>query len=389
MSSGYLSSRSLRGIRAVVAASPLIVLAGVLGACKGSDQAEAAAGPETIAVSPENIYVVRSELLQSGPAISGNLTPEQNATIRAEVGGSVVATYVEEGQRVARGTQLAKIDETAIQDSYLSARSALTAAQSAADVAAREEERATALVAAGAIAEREVETARRANVAAQAQLADARARLAIAEKQLQNTVAVAPFDGVVGERQVSVGDVVQPGAPMFTVVDPSTMRLEASVPADQLAMVRPGFPVSFTVTGYPGRAFAGKITRVSPTADPTTGQVRIFASIPNGGQALVAGLFAEGRIAAESHVGPVIPAEALDERATSPAVMRIRNGSVERVAVQIGVRDAATERVEVLAGVAIGDTVLTGAARAISANTPVRVSAPDAPAPDAPVPGSR
>ena len=376
MSSAMMSRHDARSaMRGVVVA---LTVWATLVSCKGSDQAEAAAGPETISVSPENVYVVTSERLESGPAISGNLSPEQSASIRAEVGGSVLATYDESGERVARGTRLARIDDAAIQDAYLSARSGVTAAQSAADVAKREEERMVALVQAGAVADRELESARRANIAAQAQLADARARLSLAEKQVQNTTVTAPFDGVVSERQVSAGDVVQPGSPMFTVVDPSTMRLEASVPAEELAKVRIGLPVSFTVSGYPGRAFAGRITRINPTADPTTRQVRIYASIPNAGQTLVGGLFAEGRIAAESHVGPVIPLEALDQRATTPAVMRIRNGAVERVAVQVGVRDAATERVEVVAGVNVGDTVLVGAARAVTPNTPVRVASPDA-----------
>ena len=164
---------------------------------------------------------------------------------------------------------------------------------------------------------------------------------------------------------------------MFTVVDPTTMRLEAAVPAEDLASVRIGRPVTFTVSGYPGRTFAGAITRVSPTVDPATRQVRIFASIPNAGQALVGGLFAEGRIAAESHVGPVAPEDAIDERATVPAVMRIRNGAVEHVQVAIGIRDPATERVEIVSGVSVGDTLLVGPARSITVNTPVRVTTRD------------
>ena len=364
--------------------TPLTTIAAALllfaTACKGGDEAEASPADEAVTVSTENITVVSAERLESGPSISGTLTPEQSASIRAEIGGSVLATYVEAGQRVAKGMRLAKIDDAGIQDSYLSARSNVTSAQSSADIAKREEERANTLLAAGAIAEREVEGARRANIAAQAQLADARSRLALAEKQLSNTVVTAPFAGIVSERRVSGGDVVSPGGEMFTVVDPTSMRLEASVPAEQLSVVRIGLPVSFTVTGYKDRVFQGKITRINPTADELTRQVRIYASIPNSGQALVGGLFAEGRVAAESHVGPSVPMTAIDEAGTTPAVMRIRNGTVERVDVTLGVRDASTERVELLSGVAVGDTLLVGSARRITPNTPVKITSPDAPA---------
>ena len=91
----------------------------------------------------------------------------------------------------------------------------------------------------------------------------------------------APFSGIVSARQVSAGDIVQIGAMLYTVVNPATMRLEASVPADQLSAVHVGAPVDFSVNGYPGRAFTGRITRINPVADPATRQVRIIASLPN------------------------------------------------------------------------------------------------------------
>ena len=371
-----MSAAHIRGFTTAATAGLLMLAT----ACKGSDTAQAAAGPPTISVSAENIIVVGSERLETGPAISGALAPERSAEIRAEVGGSVLATYVEAGQRVAKGARLAKIDDAGIQDSYLSARSGVTSAQSSADLAKREEARAVSLAEAGAIADRDVEGARRANVAAQAQLADARARLALAEKQLANTNVTAPFDGVVSDRQVSAGDVVAPGGALFTVVDPSSMRLEASVPAEQLSSVRLGLPVSFTVSGYSDRVFTGRITRINPTADPMTRQVRIYASIPNVGQTLVGGLFAEGRVSSSSREGPTVPMEALDQSGTTPAVMRIRNGTVEKIDVQLGITDPTTERVELTAGVAVGDTLLLGAARSITPNTPVKVAPRDAPA---------
>jgi RND family efflux transporter MFP subunit len=249
----------------------------------------------------------------------------------------------------------------------------VTSAQASLDVARREAERAETLLKAGAIAEREAENARRALTAAQAAFADARARLAAQEQQLGYTKITAPFEGTVSARQVSAGDVVQPGTALYTVVDPTTMRLEASVPAEQITAVKPGQPVRFTVSGYPGRAFAGRISRVSPSADPATGQVKIYVSIPNTGRALVAGLFAEGRVASEAHDGLVIPAGAVDERGVAPTATRLKNGRVEKVAVQLGIRDQATETVEITAGLSAGDTVLVGAAQGINAGTPVRV----------------
>jgi RND family efflux transporter MFP subunit len=364
-------SRARRGVAAAVALTGALALAGCN---RGGDARAEQPGDAGVTIGRENIAIVAMDSIQAGPGISGSLRAENEARVRAQVGGPVLDTYVEQGQRVAKGTVLARIDDTAIRDAYLSARSAVTSAESAADVARRELERAEKLVQAGGIAEREVESARRASVAADAALADSRARLASAQEQVNYTRVTAPFSGAVAARAVSAGDVVVVGTELFTVVDPSSMRLEASVPADQLSTVRVGAPVSFTVNAYPGRTFSGKITRVSPVADPTTRQVQIIASIPNTGSApLVGGLFAEGRVASETRRGLVVPQTAIDERGVAPAATRLKNGRVERVNVELGIRNAANETIEVRGGLAAGDTVLVGAAQGISAGTPVRV----------------
>jgi RND family efflux transporter MFP subunit len=296
--------------------------------------------------------------------------------VRAQVGGGVLQTFVDQGQAVKAGQTLGRIESGGLQDVYLSARAGVTAASNSADIARRDLERAQKLLAAGAIAERDIEQARRSAGAANAALADARARLATAQKQVANTVITAPISGIVSERQASAGDVVQPGALLFTVVDPSSMRLEGSVPAEQLSQVKLGAPVTFTVNGYPGRTFTGKVTRINPTADPATRQVRIVVSIPNAEGRLVGGLFANGRLASESHTGMLVPASAVDSRSNVPAVFRIKGGKVERVAVQLGLRDEGAERVEIASGVQVGDTLLLGAAQGITAGTVVKVSSP-------------
>src|SRR5262249_31362713 len=143
-----------------------------------------------------------------------------------------------------------------------------------------------------------------------------------------------------------------------------------------LSSIRAGAPVDFTVNGYGARRFTGRITSVNPVADPATRQVRGIVSVPNQGGALVSGLFAEGRVSAESDTSPGVPAGAGDERGVRPFVMRIRGGKVEQAEVVLGIRDAATEMVEIRSGVAPGDTVLLGAARGISKGTAVKVSTP-------------
>jgi membrane fusion protein (multidrug efflux system) len=337
---------------AIRTTTALLLAATVLsvGACKKSDANAAPAKVETMLVGPENVTVVRSESIRSGPAISGSLAPERAATLRAEMSGAVIQTYAEPGQRVSRGQALAQLDAQVLRDQALSARSAVTTAQSSYDIARRDVQRSETLTQAGAIAERDLERSRNALLAAQAQLATARAQLASIQKQLDKASVQAPFAGIVAQRQANAGDVVSP--------------------------VRVGMPVEFKVNGYPNRTFTGRVTRVNPVADPTTRQVHITAAIPNAGNTLVGGLFAEGRVSSEARTAPMLAVAAVDERGLRPTVMRLRNGKIEKAEVTLGIRDAASETVEITAGLAQGDTVLLGAARGISPGTPVKVSSP-------------
>ncbi len=373
-----LQTPASRGINPMSSRS-LVALALLLTsvACGGNDAAADTAAAEVIVnIGPEGVAVAEQTTLSIGPLLSGSLVAERTAQIRAEVSGAVIAVNVDPGAVVTKGTSLGRIDDRAIQDAYLGARSGFTAAQSNADLAARELARAERLQAAGALSDRDLENARRADLSARSMLDDARARLSQAEKARDAANVLAPYDGVVSERFVNPGDIVNPGAPLFAMVDPTTMRLEAAVPASELAMVRVGAPVRFTVTGYAGRTFEGRISSVNPQADPQTRQVRLFVRIPNTGQRLVAGLFAEGRVASETRQTLTVPALAVDERGLQPQVIRLKNGTTERVAVVLGARDGTTGRVEIRDGIAAGDTVLVGAALGVTVGSRVKVSTP-------------
>jgi membrane fusion protein (multidrug efflux system) len=357
----------------------LLILLLATAACRrnsagGKNGAGTNAAPQPIVLGPEDTAVVARGPLQSGPALTGTLAAERQASVRAQIAGSVLAVTAEPGQAVRKGQVLARLDSASLTDAYNSARSAVISARGNLGVTQREAERQRALLAAGAVAQRNVETAQQNVVAAQASLAAAQSQLAGAEKQLGYTSITAPFAGIVSERPVSAGDVVQPGTALYTVVDPSSLQLEAAVSAEQLARLKVGSPVEFTVTGYANHTFRGQITRINPSADPTTRQVRVYAEIPNTANDLVAGLYAEGRIQSEAREGLVVPTAAIDRRMARPAVLLVRDGKVARVDVELGLADDREQKVEIRRGVQPGDVVLVGAAQTIQPGTPVRLA---------------
>lgn len=341
---------------------------------KGASDEAANQPPAPIVVGPEDAAVVTQGPIRTGPSLTGTLTAEEEATVRAQISGSILETFAEPGQPVSEGQTLARLDSASLMDAYNSARAAVTNAQSNLQVTQREAERQRVLAEAGAVAERNVETANQSVVTAQATLAQARAQLANAEKQLGYTRILAPFSGVVSERQAAAGDVVQPGGAVYTIVDPSVLELEAAIPAEDLATVSIGAPVEFNVTGYADRPFRGEVTRINPSADPATRQVRVYAEIPNPGNELVSGLFAEGRIASQSRVGLTVPTRAIDRRMAKPALIVVRNGKVARQEVELGLIDERAQRVEIQKGAQAGDVVLMGGAQEIPPGTPVKLA---------------
>jgi RND family efflux transporter MFP subunit len=363
-------TRARLSSRALAAGAGLVLLA----ACGRGDAAPEDTGPTVVRLTPQDVAVAKVEEITSGPLISGTLTAENEAQVRAEAGGTVMGVYAEPGQSVRKGQLLARIEGSAAQQALISAQQGVKSAEASYDVARRQAERTAALVEAGAVAQQQLETARSQATAAQAQLAGARAQLAAAQKQVQNTEVRSPIAGVVATRPVNAGDVVQPGAALFTVVDPGGMKLEASISSDQLGQVHVGAPVAFTVTGYPGRTFSGKVTRISPAADPTTRQIPITVALPNSSGSLVSGLFAQGRVASEAQRAVVVPQAAVDQTGPTPTVYRVKGGKVEQVQVQLGTTDTESQRVAISAGLSAGDTLLASSSQGVQPGTPVQVT---------------
>jgi membrane fusion protein (multidrug efflux system) len=343
----------------------------------GCNKEEAGAAKENavppVLLGPENIVTVQETTLATGPIISGSLAAVREAEVRAETSGPVREARVEAGQRVKAGAVLARLDDTALQDASLSARAALRSSQVTLEDAKRDLERDQRLHQAGAVSDRDLERSKTRVANAEAGLADAQARMVSAREQLEKTTVRAPFAGVVSVREVSAGDVVQAGALLYTVIDPRTMQLEATVPAEQLQSLKVGTPVEFTVAGYGSRRFQGRIDRINPAVDPATRQVRIYVTIPNRNEGLVAGLFTEGRVESQRKRALAIPVSALDPRGTSAEVLRLEGARVRRARVELGIRDLAAEMVEVVRGLAAGDTVLLGSAQGLADGTVVTI----------------
>jgi len=339
-----------------------------------SAAAEPAPATPVVTLVPEDIATVERRDLGMGTVIAGTLTPRRHATVRAEVGGSVLAVYADRGTEVAAGAPLERLGGRALLDAQVAAASDVRADEEAVTLAKRRLTRTEILVTGGAIAADEADNARQELTSAEARLAASKARYSAATEALARTLVRAPFGGVVSARPVNHGDIVESGNVLFEILDPTTMYVETSVPAAEIGSIRVGLPVEFTVTGYAARTFSGRIERVNPAADPTTRQVPVFVAIDNGDGRLVAGLFAEGRVAPSAGPTLILPGAAVERNGSAATVVRFAAGHIERRSVQVGRKDADGDFVEIVTGVSLGDTVVVGVSRSLPTGAMARIA---------------
>jgi RND family efflux transporter MFP subunit len=359
----------MSGIVSLLAAAAITVAA-----CGKRTDASATGTEAPVVIGPENIAVVAETLLVDGPSISGSLAAEREARVNAELGGSVLQVYVEAGQSVKAGQPLAQIEPQTAREQAQFTDALVMSFENNLRLAQRNLERSKRLAQGGALSTAQMEQDEQAVTQAEATLAEARSRQTSAQRTLSRSTVRAPFAGIVANRSASVGDVVKDGTQLFTIVDPTSLRLEAQVPADFLRTLKVGTPVRFQLSGFGDQQLTGRVSRIVPVLDPATRQVQVLVSVPNPDRSLLAGLFAEGRVITSSHKGLTVPEGAIDARGVRPSVMRLKGGRLERVEVEVGLLDRIAELAEVT-GVTAGDTVVLGSARDIQAGTPARVGA--------------
>lgn len=313
--------------------------------------------PSQLLVAPEDLLTVRSDALASGPVITGSIQPERRADLRAEVSAVVLQVLKENGEPVKRGDLLVKLDETAIRDSLLSADAGVRAAEQALDQANRQLERLKTLRASGMTSAAAFDEAEVRRNSAQSELSAARSRAATARQQLARTQVRAPFDGIVSDRKVSAGDTATIGKELVKVIDPNSMRFEGRVSTDKISLVKVGQPVKFHINGYGDQQFAGTVKRIDPSANDITRQVEVLVGL-TGEQPRVAGLYAEGRIDAETSDALMLPESAIVRSGDETYTWRVKDAKLSKVNLQVGMRDQRTGNFEIKTGLAAGDTVL-------------------------------
>lgn len=307
-----------------------------------SSLAQAQRGPASVFAESvsERDFAVRVEAL-------GTLEPNEVVDLTLNTADRVQSLYFEDGQRVRKGKTLLSLAQRE--------QIALTeAAEANADEARQQLERIERLANRNAVSKAELDEATRA-------LNSATAQLRAVQSRQKDRVLVAPFDGVLGFRQVSVGTYVRPGDMVARLIDDSEMNLEFTVPSTFLRSLKPGVKVTARTDDLPDMIFEGEIATLDNAIDPVTRSVRVRATLPNPDRVLMSGMFMEIILIADPRTSLSIPEEAVQPVGPKTYVFKVDDSGESSVARRVDVKLGAKEKgyVEILSGLSRSDRIIT------------------------------
>lgn len=310
---------------------------------------------------------------------AGTVEARRRSRIAAEIGGRVVEIRHREGARVTAGEPLIRLGEESLrarleqtQEGVPVAAARLEDACLRRDRSRRELDRTRRLAEQNVASEDRLDalqysfdSARVACEAAKGELAQARANLRAGQSELAKTLIVAPFDGVVAEVNVEVGEWVTPSPPLLTspavidLIDPSSIYVSAPMDEVDAGAIRTGLPVKVSVDSRPGESFAGRVARVAPyvldsEAQNRTLEIEVSIDDPKIAESLLPGTSADAEVILETRADVVrIPTSAL---LRSEKVLVLEEGKLVEKTIELGLRN--WQFAELKSGLSLGERVV-------------------------------
>ena len=322
--------------------------------------AEAAARPTLIQIAPFEVTTLALAPLQDTLKVTGSLAPVRQVHLSSEVTGRILEVSARAGDRVAQGDVLVRFDTETLESQLAQARSNAEATRVQLEQARSVLERTRNLVDRGLSATTNLEQAQSSLDQLTASLAAQETLVANAELARDRATVRAPFDGFVSERSVDPGAFVGSGTPLLSVVDLTSLEVEATAPITASPQLKPGQQVAVTVEGFGERRFPGSVDRLGPVAIEGSRMLPVYVALTNDSGELRGGMFASGRIVlAEKPEGLGLPAAALRQDSAGDYVLVLEGGLATRRAVSLARSWDGGAVLEVDTGLAPGDVVVS------------------------------
>lgn len=346
-----------------VSAAPQPVVAGAPGSAApgGASAKPGEAGPPSgFAVGVEAVKVETTTLQEEVTAV-GTLKSNESVVVRPEIAGRIERIGFRDGEVVSKGDVLVALDAATQKADLQQAKANLALAE--ANFKRNED-----------LFDRKFISGRARDESA-ATLKVQEAAVALAEAKYQKTQIRAPFSGVVGIRNVSVGDYVKEGQDLINLEEIRTLKVDFRLPELTLAQLRQGQSVELATDARPGEMFSATLDAIDPLVDASGRSILLRARLANPEGKLRPGMFARVRlILGERRDVLTVPEEALVPRGDDQLVYRVTEGKAQQVRVKTGLRRQA--KVEIVEGLKAGDLVVTAGQLKLRDGAPVTVAQP-------------
>lgn len=323
--------------------------------CGGPEAPVAPKAKEAVVLEVEQAAAT-TQRMPVRTALVGTLVAERQAQIAADTNGVVVETRFERGQAVRKGDVLATVDARTTQLGAAASAAQEEAQRAQATAAESDCARAEDLFSKGVLSQAQVERSRAACAAQSRALEAASASADIAATSLARTQIRAPFDGVIGERLIELGQFVASASPVGTIFASGPLRVKVGVPESQSAGVAVGSAVTVRPSALPERSFPATVKFVSGALREQTRDLVIEAALDAEDDALRPGMFARVELDVGEAEFVTVPAEAIRNDDGAPRVFTVRDGAAYEHVVRLGAEKDG--RVAVLTDVKDGDLVI-------------------------------
>ncbi|MCZ4430351.1 efflux RND transporter periplasmic adaptor subunit [Agrobacterium sp. SOY23] len=323
----------------------------------------------TTAMSPAGIpfELTSAEIAKIGArpmserlSISGELQPVNRVVIRAREAGKILEMNVRDGQAVRAGDVLVRFETDDLQSTLLLRQSDRDAAEAELTLAMQALTRTEQLAAKNITSAEQLDKAKSDVVVKTARIQSLSAQVDIARIALHNAEIRAPFSGTVTRRLAEAGARIGADGELLTLVDTSVLEAKVLVATRDIPRVARGQTAELEIDGLAGQIVKGTVERVSPVAEDGTRVVAVYLRLANRDGQLWGGMFAGGSILLrEKNDALVVPAIALRKDETGYHVLKVQDGHLRRQTVAVGSRWNGDSLVEIGAGLAGGETILT------------------------------
>jgi RND family efflux transporter MFP subunit len=333
--------------------------------------------------TPTALEFLASEVVTTEPTelrqmmqLTGTLRAVDQVTMKAKVAAEVRAVMVREGEAVAAGQIVVKLDTGEYDARVSQARGNLNNARAQLEIATKTRDNNLALVEKGFISKNALDNSASQYAAAKASVDAAQGALDIVLKSLNDTVSRSPISGLVSVRHVQPGEKISIDSRLIEIVNLQKLELEAAVPSSEIARVAIGQKVELSVEGL-SQHFDGKVVRINPSTQAGSRSVPVYVQVTNPQNLLRVGMFAEGRLLLSSKSGVMaLPQSAVRKVNDSSFVFAIVNNKIERVPVTLGSTGLVGDdhHIEITSGLEFGAQVIRADMGNLTPGTPVRVN---------------